>query len=203
MSNSNSKGQFIKGIKHTPEWKKMMSDRMKKIGNKPPPAFGNHNMSGKHHSKETKIKMSLKGKGRKLSLETRLKQSKSFKKYYKEHPGIRAGKNHPQWIDGRSKDKENKKQYKKENRSRYNYLEARRRVKKLGNGGSHTFGEWENLKLQYNLTCPSCKKSEPEILLTQDHIIPISKGGSDIIENIQPLCKNCNCRKHTTIIKYI
>ena len=72
---------------------------------------------------------------------------------------------------------------------------------------THTFGEWELLKKQYNNTCPSCKRSEPFIgqrtqYLTEDHIIPLSKGGSDLIENIQPLCSSCNSKKHTAIIKY-
>jgi len=66
--------------------------------------------------------------------------------------------------------------------------------KKKTNGGSHTFGEWDILKAQYNWTCPSCFKKEPEIKLTQDHIIPVSKGGSDNIENIQALCLPCNMR---------
>ena len=101
---------------------------------------------------------------------------------------------HPSWIDGRSKNKE----YVSWSRNKRN------RIKKIlnNNGHYHTFGEWQTLKAQYNWTCPCCKKSEPEIKLTEDHIIPLSKGGSDIIENIQPLCVHCNFKKHTKIFKY-
>ena len=65
--------------------------------------------------------------------------------------------------------------------------------------GSHTFKEWQKVKEEHNFTCNGCKKQEPEIKLTEDHIIPLSKGGSDFIENIQPLCKVCNCKKHAKL----
>ena len=77
-----------------------------------------------------------------------------------------------------------------------------RRAKKKMALGSHTFGEWELLKKQYGYTCPCCGRSEPEITLTVDHIIPLDKGGADFIENIQPLCGSCNSRKFTKTIKY-
>lgn len=76
----------------------------------------------------------------------------------------------------------------------------RERIKKFG--GCHSNGEWETLKAQYNWTCPSCNKQEPNIKLTRDHIIPIARGGSDNIENIQPLCSKCNSIKGTLTIKY-
>jgi len=78
----------------------------------------------------------------------------------------------------------------------------KRRNSKFNAKGFHTQGEWELLKRQYGFICQSCNKSEPIIKLTEDHIIPLSKGGTDYIDNIQPLCGSCNCKKHTKIINY-
>lgn len=88
-----------------------------------------------------------------------------------------------------------------ENRRAYMLEAARkRRVLKAGAEGHHSRQDWRELKKAYNYTCAFCHKREPEIKLTEDHIIPLSKGGSDFIENIQPLCRSCNSGKKDKIL---
>lgn len=62
--------------------------------------------------------------------------------------------------------------------------------------GSHTLEEWESLKKKYHQHCAYCNKKR---FLTRDHIIPISKGGTNHIWNIQPFCRPCNSRKFNHI----
>jgi len=57
----------------------------------------------------------------------------------------------------------------------------RRRVQKLNIAGSHTLQEWEELKKKYNYMCLCCKRYEPEITLSEDHIVPITKDETDFI----------------------
>jgi 5-methylcytosine-specific restriction endonuclease McrA len=68
--------------------------------------------------------------------------------------------------------------------------------------GFHTTQEWEQLKKQYNYMCPCCHKREPQIRLEKDHIVSATEGGPDIIENIQPLCRECNVKKGNWTIYY-
>lgn len=177
---------------------------------------------GRKFSEESKRKMSKSHIGRKVSEETKEKIRLSMKgkmpkyipstkglryKISKESSEKRKASGHGKWMKGRFGDKSNGWKggvSRGENKKKYYRMKSReRRAKKMSAEGGHSVGEWETLKAQYNWTCPSCKKLEPEIKLTEDHIIPLSKGGSDNIENVQPLCKSCNCKKHTKTIKYI
>lgn len=76
-------------------------------------------------------------------------------------------------------------------------LSNRRRARRAANGGRHTMAEWKAKKMEYGNSCAVCKCVDKP--LTRDHIIPLSKGGIDNIENIQPLCQSCNSKKSNKI----
>ncbi|MBK9925370.1 MAG: HNH endonuclease [Anaerolineales bacterium] len=78
----------------------------------------------------------------------------------------------------------------------------RRRALKYASESTHTEEEWLELKAFYNFKCLRCGKQEPEIKLTRDHVIPLTQGGSDSIDNVQPLCARCNSKKNNKHIDY-
>lgn len=43
-----------------------------------------------------------------------------------------------------------------------------------------------------NYTCRECKSL---VSLTIDHIVPLYKGGNNMYDNLQTLCRNCNNNK--------
>lgn len=64
-----------------------------------------------------------------------------------------------------------------------------------------TAEEWIDILKKYKFRCAYCGK---EFTLfdreTRDHVIPISKGGDNIKENIVPACKSCNSKKKNKIL---
>lgn len=152
----------------------------------------------RRHSQDTKERIGRKKMGQKIHSElwkkelseTMKRNTRGFKVggksvfKGKKRPNI-SGKNHWNWKDGRCYD------------PKYiSWISNKRGRNKKFAEGTHSFEEWDNLKKEKNYTCLHCRKKEPEIKLTEDHIIPLSKGGPDYISNIQPLCKSCNCKKH-------
>lgn len=176
-----AQAERMRGTKQSEATKQKRSATLKRIG------AGLWNR-GRTLSKEQKKKISeaMKGKnlGRKFTKEHREKLSERRKLLLSDPT------RHPQWKGGIT------------TYQRKLYLNLRRRSLKLGAQGTHTELEWKVLKNVCGYQCVNCRKREPEIILTEDHIIPLTKGGNDSITNIQPLCRGCNSKKHTRIIKY-
>ena len=148
-------------------------------------------MKGIKMSEESRLKMSIAKKGKPSP-------NKGKKYVYKARPKMLgktwklnpdkdySGVNAHNWKGGISSEKG------------YHYRKAGRMydMRKRSNVGFHTWEQWQDLKAKYGYMCLCCKKVEPEVYLCVDHVVPVSKGGSNDISNIQPLCRSCNSRKH-------
>jgi 5-methylcytosine-specific restriction endonuclease McrA len=115
---------------------------------------------------------------------------------------------HYREIGRKSRDKHSEernayqREYGKANRDKLTLFTNIRRARKLAAKGSHTNKEWQALKAFYGYRCLCCGKSEPEVKLTRDHVIPLTQGGTDSIDNVQPLCARCNSKKNNKHIDY-
>lgn len=63
----------------------------------------------------------------------------------------------------------------------------------------HTDSEWRSLLSMFNGKCVDCGTKQK---IEKDHIVPLSKGGSDLIENIIPRCRSCNASKGNRIVMH-
>ena len=76
----------------------------------------------------------------------------------------------------------------------------KRRAAKNASGGHFTVEEFDALCSIYGYACLGCGATDR--VLEADHVVPLTKGGSDEISNIQPLCGECNRRKFTAVIDF-
>ena len=72
--------------------------------------------------------------------------------------------------------------------------EQRRRTKAKNVKSNFSIEEWKKCKSFFENTCAYCGRGLNN--LTQDHFIPLSKGGDYTKHNILPSCRSCNSKKH-------
>lgn len=102
------------------------------------------------------------------------------------------------YIEDLDQQKELRKIHYRENNESYK-RRSRSRETKLSLDPGFSQKQWLDLCSKYGNICLCCKMKKP---LTVDHIIPLSKGGKHCIDNVQPLCMECNHKKFVTIIDY-
>jgi 5-methylcytosine-specific restriction endonuclease McrA len=75
---------------------------------------------------------------------------------------------------------------------------ARNQRKRMNRKGApqndFTLQQWVTMQERYSFCCAYCGRVRKR--LTQDHIIPLSRGGAHTASNIVPACYPCNTRKH-------
>lgn len=124
--------------------------------------------------------------------QNREKKLKYREKYYQVNKGnlIKYSRKYYQ----RNKDRiaeYNKDYYEKNKEKAFEYaIKRKHRIRKLP--CSLTLSEWKDTKDYFDNRCAYCGSDEE---LTQEHFIPLSKGGEYTVNNIIPACRSCNCSK--------
>lgn len=181
--NSEKGQETVKGYRQTPEYK----DRRRQYQQ-------TEESKEYHRQHEQRPEVKEKRKAYRQKEQVRIERAK-YSKQYMQKPEVR--KQRRQWERQYARQERVKELFRRKNQTR--------RARKIGNGGSYTLEEWNDLLTHYNNTCLCCgiKGEETELgKLTLDHVIPLAKGGSNSIDNIQPLCLPCNIRKNDQIIDY-
>ena len=102
---------------------------------------------------------------------------------------------------GRAYKAQKRKRWRVAHKDQDNFYTRQRRYRKKHARGSHTLAQWKALVKFVGQKCVRCGCRSLE--LTEDHILPLSVGGTNYIWNIQPLCGRCNSLKHTRCESYI
>ena len=85
-----------------------------------------------------------------------------------------------------------------QNKNKEKYLEDRRMYSQKrrsilkGLDNNFTEEDWLYCKKYFNYCCAYCGNANN---LTQEHVIPVTKGGTYTKNNIIPACTSCNCSK--------
>lgn len=105
-----------------------------------------------------------------------------------------------QRVRDRDRERIQRKQWRWQHPDRERAQQNRRRTRETIAGGAFTAAEWKALVEHYDNKCLCCGRND--VHLTVDHIVPVSKGGTSNIENLQPLCHSCNSRKGNKTLDY-
>ena len=100
-------------------------------------------------------------------------------------------RNNPEIVRLRKVDWANK------NRNTVRGYTRKRRAMRLAASGSHTVEDLKDILRLQKSKCAYCRVHFSKIVIPNlDHIVPLSKGGTEDRKNLQYLCKPCNSKKN-------
>lgn len=118
------------------------------------------------------------------------------RKWRAEHPN--SHRRYSESPEAKAKRAARQRQYAKSHPDRVNLRNHNQRARKASANGKYSLAEFRALCAAQSGRCAHCNNKTK---LTADHITPLSRGGSNLIVNIQGLCLPCNMNKHANIEK--
>lgn len=114
-------------------------------------------------------------------------KAESAKLYRQKNQYVVVARRQAYWQDNREKILVRNNQWASANRTRIQANDVR----------AVTPRDWRRLCARYDNCCVYCKTAAK---LTQDHVIPLVRGGRHAIGNLLPACHSCNSRKRHRFI---
>jgi len=127
------------------------------------------------------------------------KVAAATKDWAKRNPDKMRAIDRRKYEKHKSKMLQNMRVWRSKNPDKVAVIKERRRARESGAAGDFTAEAWIQLKQRARYQCLCCRKKKK---LTIDHVVPLSKGGTNDISNIQPLCRSCNSKKRTRLTDF-
>ena len=148
-------------------------------------------------------KEEIKEKNKQYYIDHKKEMKKYFKQHRIDHSEERKEYN-TQWnLNHLEQRKKYCKKYRKtpEGKAAIQRGNIKRRERERNIVNTLTAKEWEDILEQYDYRCAYCGvEFNCELFPHKDHVIPISKGGDNVKENVVPSCQSCNSKKSNKIL---
>lgn len=115
-------------------------------------------------------------------------------------PSIEAARSRSYYHSNLTKSREKVKRWRRNNPAKRSAQHFRERVRRAAVQQDLSEEQWGAIKRAYRHRCAYCSRRRP---LTQDHVVPVSKGGRHTASNIVPACRSCNSSKGASRPKVI
>lgn len=81
------------------------------------------------------------------------------------------------------------------NRIRHSKFVSKEKIRELDKNIEYPREDWRDAMIHFSRSCAFCGKPEGRAKVDRmdfDHLVPISKGGKTVRENVIPACRTCN-----------
>lgn len=168
-----------------------------------------YNASKKARAKGRRYYYSAKGQENKVAYRQRHPLTDEQKERYRtagraheKEPKYKARrKRYDLSVKGKAMKARKDKKFAKTDKGRFvkHKVEIRRRRQLRAESCTLTRAQWLDIKAVFQNQCAYCRQTFQR--LEMDHLIPLSRGGRHIAENIVPACRRCNASKGDRLLE--